>query len=347
MDNIGWIEIHVVDHCNNNCRWCHNYSPFSERREFSPEEYYDGLDVLKLYNVRYDNISLMGGEPFLHENLHDFAYKILERYRKPLMLTTNGFWLSEHAVKAHADLWRIVSWLKISRYPTVEKRLGGIAEMRRIASLIKQFNPGIIIEIPDKSIFNKLEFTALPRDVETYCGNSQCTALLPDMTMGRCGAGAYLHLAPDGAVPDGFRESRHMMYDLRNYEAHTFLLWRRRYPLDACSFCSFSGRQLQTRWKVERGRPVFNTEYEREYDFVIGKRLVVMGEAEDARRMARNMRERYGERVETEMLECLLAARSGQRESAVKHITRALELAPDNAEAMGYLRSIRTALTGA
>ena len=39
-NRFGYIEIHPVDYCNNNCRWCNNHSPHIASREqyaLSPE----------------------------------------------------------------------------------------------------------------------------------------------------------------------------------------------------------------------------------------------------------------------------------------------------------------------
>lgn len=345
MEHMGWLEVHVVDHCNNNCRWCHNYSPFSPQREYAPDDYFDGLDVLKKNNIQYGHLSLMGGEPFLHSNLHEFAFAMIERYRKPLMITTNGFWLSEQSIRIHKDLWKILSILKISRYPTIENRLGGIDAMQSAASLIKKFNPHIHIDIPSKFSFNKLEFSETPNEIETYCWNSQCTALLPNMVMGRCGAGAYAHLAPANHLSDAFLANKHMLYDLRKFNLHSFLLWRNRYPLDACQYCSFAKKMQHTNWKTEKGKPPFNLTYEKEHDFYIGKRLIASNDDTDAEAMVIRMQKQYGENAEEALLQGMLAAKRGHLHSALNHVSRALEMSPANQEARTYLQAIRRAIS--
>ena len=263
------VEVHVVDHCNHTCRWCHNYSPTSPKREYKAEEYFDGLDLLFSNNIRVNLISLMGGEPFLHSDLIGFADDIVARYKRPLVLTSNGFWLNEDNIRIYKDLWPSLRLLKISRYPAIENRLGGEANILAMSNMIKRYNPNIHIEWPDKFTFNELKFFQEPRDVEIFCGNSTCIALvnLPDgPALGHCGAGAYAHLAPEGALSEAFLGSKHMFYPLREFEMHSFMLWHRRYPLDACAYCNFSQLSRSVRWKPASDRGLFVKEYEEEFE---------------------------------------------------------------------------------
>jgi len=340
MLQLGWIEVHLVDHCNNNCRWCHNYSPFAPKREYEAREYFDGLDVL-LKRVRVNAISLMGGEPFLHSDITLFASELLQRYCRPLMVTTNGFWLSHDAIRAYKELWPLLSTIRISRYPTIERRLGGEGSMRELIAGIRKYNPKIFIDFPDKGTFNKLAFFEQSEEVEMWCGNANCTALLPDMRMGRCGAGAYTHFAPQGMVSEGFLSSRHMFYDLKKFSAQTFWLWRKRYPLDACSFCSFARPGKSVNWKLERGRPLFNREYELDFYTATVKRMLVQKQLAESVRMTSMLREDYGESPEVCILDGLVSMFNGDADASLQSYSRALQLQPGNTEAMRYLHLLR------
>ena len=59
---LPFVEVHLVHHCNHTCRWCHNYSPNSPKREYKAEDYFEGLDLLRANKVDLNSISLMGGE---------------------------------------------------------------------------------------------------------------------------------------------------------------------------------------------------------------------------------------------------------------------------------------------
>jgi tetratricopeptide (TPR) repeat protein len=344
-NNFGWLEVHAVDHCNHNCRWCHNYSPFAPKRNYEAREYFDGLDVLKKNNINYHALSVMGGEPFLHSNLIEFSYTLLERYRKPLMLTTNGFWLSAADIDLYKDLWRIVSKLRMSRYPTIMKRLGGAGRVAELLERIKQYNHHIVIDFCGKEIFNKLEFWDNPADPQVYCGNVECTALLPDMTMGRCGAGAYTRFAPDGMISDSFLNSKDMMYDLRKFDRDSFWLWRKKYPLDACSYCNFSQKIRSVSWKVEKGRKPFNHDMEMDYHIAAGAVMINQGYSEQAAQRMQLIREQFGETKELKNLEGLLMYSAGNIDSAAQSFKKALEIDPAYLPALRNLRAMMQCAT--
>lgn len=337
MFNLHFVEVHVADHCNNNCRWCHNYSPFSPAKEYQASDYFEGLDVMLNGQINIPVISLMGGEPFLHSDLTLFAYQMVERYKKALIITTNGFWLSEETIKSYALLWKVISTIKISRYPTIEKRLGGFKEAKRIAMTIKKYNPRIHIEFPEKSVFNKLETFDQPVEVKRFCGNSNCTALLPDMTIHRCGAGAYKHFAPDGFLSDNFKNCQHMSYDLKKFDYNSFALWRSRYPLDACRYCNFSGKTPSVGWKVEKGHKPFTKEYEIAYYYNLGKNMIAQGSLADATAKTQFMLKQYGQQPEISVLEGLIASHAGDVKGSLSAFGNALKLDSGHTDARHYL----------
>ncbi len=286
---LPFVEIHAVDHCNHTCRWCHNYSPNAPKREYKAKDYFEGLDILFRNNVLVNTISLMGGEPFLHSDLVGLAGDFITRYRRPLVLTSNGFWLSEDNIHAHKDLWPLLYFLKISRYPSIESRLGGEANILPLFELIRSYNPQIEIEWPDKYKFNELKFFAEPREPQVYCGNSTCLALVnrPDgPALGRCGAGAYAHLAPEDLLPQGFLNSEHMFYPLRRFETESFREWHLRHPLDACAYCNFAQLDRSVTWKAAKGMGLFVNEYEDEFE---KKQCVYFLTANDGARLEKKL----------------------------------------------------------
>jgi len=116
---LPFVEVHAVDHCNHTCASCHNYSPHAPVREYAPEAYYEGLDILARNDVQLKLISVMGGEPFLHGDLIGFCRALFERYKRPLTITTNAFWFNRENIRLFRDLWQYVYVLKISAYPSI------------------------------------------------------------------------------------------------------------------------------------------------------------------------------------------------------------------------------------
>jgi hypothetical protein len=336
----GWLEVHAVDHCNHNCRWCHNYSPFAPQKIYEAKEYFDGLDVLNKNNIQYNSLSIMGGEPFLHPDLIGFAYTLFGRYRKPLMLTTNGFWLSIDDIHIYKDLWPIIFCLRMSRYPTIIRRLGGLQKVKELLNSIKIYNPNIRIDFCDKTSFNKLEFWNNPKEIQVYCGNVECTALLPDMRMGRCGAGAYTHFAPKGIIPETFLNSREMFYNLKKFDRDSFWLWRKRYPLDACQYCNFSQKLRSGHWKVEKGRKPFNEDVEQLYHIQKAASMLSNGDLECCEKRIKYIEHNYEAGKECKNLAGIIKYRKGDYHSANEYFMKALEHDPEYLPALRNIKAI-------
>ena len=337
---LPFVEVHLVDHCNHTCRWCHNYSPHSPKREYKAEEYFEGLDLLRANDVDLNSISLMGGEPFLHSDLVGFADAMLARYQRPLVLTSNGFWLSVDNIQIYKDLWPRLWMLKISRYPSIEARLGDEANILPLFDIIKRYNPDIHIMWPDKFKFNELKFFAEPREERVYCGNSECLALvnLPGgPAIGRCGAGAYAHLAPEGLLPEGFLRSKHMFYHLRDFEINSFKLWQKRYPLDACAHCNFAQPDKSVTWKPLKGAGLFVKEYEDEFEIRQCVYLLAAGDDKKLSKKADVLLKRNAAHAEFVNTLGVHYYNGGNMEQARQLFAMVLQHAPDNHDARGNL----------
>ncbi|MBP1664171.1 MAG: radical protein [Bacteroidetes bacterium] len=97
------LHLHLVDHCNLNCRGCDNFSPLA------PEVFADILTfendcarMSKLVGNRVDEIQLLGGEPLLHPQVTEFI-RISRKYfpEVPVNIISNGILLP----KQPDDFW--------------------------------------------------------------------------------------------------------------------------------------------------------------------------------------------------------------------------------------------------
>ena len=74
-DNIGEIDIPVVNHCNLNCKCCDHFAPLADPC-FADVQQYDKL-MSRLFQIMHGRkiyrINLMGGEPLLHPQLGQFC----------------------------------------------------------------------------------------------------------------------------------------------------------------------------------------------------------------------------------------------------------------------------------
>jgi len=233
----SYLEVHAVDHCNNNCRWCNNHAPFAPETEYVADQYIPWLQILEDKEINFEMISVMGGEPFLHRDLIRFVLQLRQRFpQKRLAISTNGFWLGTEQIDSYELLWKITDILFLSLYPNL---LHGLTnqDISRFLKQIKKYNPNISIELREKKAFRSIEYLEKPEEPSVFCGTSECTTLLADGRLARCGLGGYAHYNPH--VGKNFLKSSQMFFDLKqSFSVGTFWNWRRRWPFDACLYCT-------------------------------------------------------------------------------------------------------------
>jgi len=95
-DIIPILHIHLVDHCNLNCRGCDNFSPLAPKvfAELATVE----NDLKRISGLsgggRVGEIQLLGGEPLLHQNVVDFLALARKHFpQTPVKLISNGILL--------------------------------------------------------------------------------------------------------------------------------------------------------------------------------------------------------------------------------------------------------------
>jgi MoaA/NifB/PqqE/SkfB family radical SAM enzyme len=91
------LDVHLVEHCNLNCKGCDNYSCIAQEKFHSAEALdRDFCRIAALFKGKIEAILLLGGEPLLHPDI----CKILESAGKHfagenITLVTNGILLSK------------------------------------------------------------------------------------------------------------------------------------------------------------------------------------------------------------------------------------------------------------
>jgi len=151
------------------------------------------------------------------------------------MLTTNGFWLSEANIEKYTPILEQLDILCISLYPNIVDRIGGKETITPYLDEIRKKFENLKLEVRSIERFNTFEFLSEPIGVDRYCGVADCTCLLADGRMARCGVGAFAKMNP--SVTQEFMDAGDMFYDLKD-PREDFWLWRKRWPLKSCSFCT-------------------------------------------------------------------------------------------------------------
>lgn len=97
FNSIETIEIHIVEHCNLQCKGCVHFSPLANE-EFLDIKTFE-KDLRRLHEITNGNIkifNILGGEPLLHPNCIDFLLLTREIFPDSIVkLVTNGILLPE------------------------------------------------------------------------------------------------------------------------------------------------------------------------------------------------------------------------------------------------------------
>lgn len=116
---LTYFEIHLVEHCNLNCKSCDNFSPLANPEYVDLKEFEKEMMRMSLLSVnQITKIRLLGGEPLLHPQVNELL-KISRIYfpNTQLLLTTNGILLN----KMNDEFWRVCSEnniiIEITYYP--------------------------------------------------------------------------------------------------------------------------------------------------------------------------------------------------------------------------------------
>jgi hypothetical protein len=132
---LNYLEIHIVDHCNLNCKGCTHFSPIADEYYANPDEFArDMQQVKRLFStIRY--IRLMGGEPLLHPQIELFLFHARDCFPKAdIRIITNGtllnrmsdsFWESCRANSIGFDL------TVYPLYPSMDERVKFLFELMR------------------------------------------------------------------------------------------------------------------------------------------------------------------------------------------------------------------------
>ncbi len=94
-NSIKLIELHIVDHCNLNCKGCHHFAPLVNESYLSLSEFKS--DLTRLYELTNGDIeifNILGGEPLLHPQCIEFLETAREIFpNSKIRLVTNGILL--------------------------------------------------------------------------------------------------------------------------------------------------------------------------------------------------------------------------------------------------------------
>ena len=111
------FEVHLVEHCNLNCKGCFHFSNIAEPEFLDINEYKKDVRRLSLlYKADMSLVLLMGGEPLLHRDINKFMIETRRAFPNgKIGLVTNAILLPE----MDDSFWEICRSCNITLMPTV------------------------------------------------------------------------------------------------------------------------------------------------------------------------------------------------------------------------------------
>ncbi len=244
------INILVIDYCNNSCKFCSTSSPFAKKICHSAEVFYPWIDLLIHENILFSNISVTGGEPFLHHDIFTLLSDLRIRYpEKKIGITTNFYWANEETIEKYSSLFNeMLDNIFISIYPNIVKKLGGINQVNHLVTLLREHCPNINIITSDTSFFVSWKMHNYKQKVRKHCITSNCYVLRSNGTMSHCSIGAGLENKPE--YDTIINNTTERTYDL-NIGIKGLLSWAQKYPFDLCYHCTFWHKSI-VKWQIEK-----------------------------------------------------------------------------------------------
>jgi hypothetical protein len=187
---LSYLETHLVEHCNLNCKGCGHFSSIAEE-QFADFAIFE-RDFSRLGDL-FENIStirLMGGEPLLHPGVTSFTTCVRGVFpRAEICLVTNGILLP----KQPADFWESCAAndivIQITRYP-ISLDFDGIADIAR--------GFGVKLQVSE-TISSFLQFMNFAGDSDAAVSFRNCQArfkcpFLQDGRISLCSMPASVHI---------------------------------------------------------------------------------------------------------------------------------------------------------
>lgn len=250
------IDVHVVEHCNLNCKGCSHYSPVAQKEFLDPKEYEKVLPYLARIEKSIGQIQLLGGEPLLHPQLPKLI-RLTRSYfphTKINVLSNGVLFVSEEKLKEREDfIYTCKSndvLVRITKYPGVNYE--AVENNLRKAGIKFDFfsDKGVrwgkfpLYKEGFKHISNQLKFLKLTR-----CDSFNCLQLVGTKIYPCCHAAYIRHL----------NKYFNLNFELKKGDAVDITKIKRSFPVRkllfmSTPFCKYCGKgYVRSKWsKTEK-----------------------------------------------------------------------------------------------
>jgi hypothetical protein len=241
---LKYVEIHLADHCNLNCKGCGHFSPVASEKFADLKQLSTDLDRLSHLFSNIGQIRLMGGEPLLFPAVTE-ALQVPRKFfpRADLRIVTNGILLP----KMNREFWRALKdnevCIDLTKYPISLD----VDKIRRLAA-----ENGVRVEITECNKFTaglKMTGDSDPHAAMRRCRSYWYCPFLQEGRLHVCCLPATVHhfnkqfntsIPEDGGID---------IHDSRM--SGSFILSLLERPVSTCSFCT-ADEYVSFDWKVSR-----------------------------------------------------------------------------------------------
>lgn len=228
-----YLEYHVTDHCNMNCKYCEHYSGLCKDATFvEPERLLNDLTQLKKHVKHINKIRILGGEPLLHKELSKFVEGTRKLYpTSKIRIVTNGLLVTQMSDDLCKCIIENDAAISISYYPPLvghieklDKFLENKGVTHYISNLMDCFTCKQVLKPHDEElrIFNQ----CYQSTCHNVYGGKLGVCFLPFMTK-------YFNDYYDESIPAG--ETVDLYDESLSYESIIKYLHK---PIERCKYCT-------------------------------------------------------------------------------------------------------------
>jgi organic radical activating enzyme len=229
---LNYLEIHLADHCNLNCKGCSHFSPLAQKQFTDIKSYKKDMGQLHLLFASIHKLVLLGGEPLLNSQINEFLNITRSFFSKSkIIIVTNGSLLP----KMPEEFWKTCKAcsvdIDISIYPPLKSKESYLIE------LVKEKNLRVSVHLVDsfQAFYNPKGDTFVKQAFKT-CQKRMSTPMLKEGKIYICPKPAtinYFNQKFGLKLPDsGFVDIYSSI--LNGWKIKEFL----NKPSSICSFCT-------------------------------------------------------------------------------------------------------------
>lgn len=258
MPKLDYIETHIVDHCNLNCKACSHYCNVTKPNFINIDHFNrDMAELSKKFDIK--QIRLMGGEPLLAPNINEFLMSTRKYFpNADIRLVSNGILLS----KKTEDFWETLKNTKIkidlTKYPiggtsfsegmdTIGKHVFNYYRHKELGFYVQETAMG---DFWMASHFQLTMNSTGSSDISkafNKCPYKRCINLI-NGKITHCPTAGYIHNY-NTYFNENIPEENGI--DIYNHTAKEIMDYLQK-PIETCKYCTFDENVKLTNWEISK-----------------------------------------------------------------------------------------------